>query len=544
MKKVAIGLALLVIAVFGACRYLLPERFAINAPVAHILLGRGGDAPAPETIEERFRVPTGYSLGIYAEGIPNARMLRFTPTGDLLVSTPRAGEVVLLGRDRNGDGRSDGRTVLLSGLNRPHGLELHDGWLYVGETDAIGRIRLDPAEPENLAGTAESLAGTPAAADDSAGTRTSGTYERIVTGLPGGGNHWTRTPRFGPDGWLYVGIGSSCNVCIEEDSRRGSVLRFRADGSGEEVYATGLRNTVGIDWRPGTSVLYGTDNGRDLLGDDFPPCELNRIVQGNDYGWPYANGSRVPDPDFGAGQQARIAASTPPAHAFRAHNAPLGMTFVRRGDLHPSLRDAALVALHGSWNRREKDGYKVVSLHWDESGAISERDFMVGFLRDDDVVGRPVDVAEGPHGAIYVSDDYAGVIWRIAREPGGRDFAAIPTASVRAGDPLDGVPPGERQDLATRGKAVYDANECATCHEAQQASSSAPAKPPGRGYAASPRRLLGDVRTRYDVAGMVAFLRTPTPPMPVPRIDAAQRRALAVYLLAEPPTLHQAPPGR
>jgi glucose/arabinose dehydrogenase len=499
MKKVAIGLALLVIAVFGACRYLLPERFAVNAPVGHILLGRGGEAPASETIETRFRVPKGYSIQVYAEGIPNVRMLRFTRTGELLVSRPRAGEVVLLDRDRTGDGQSDGRTVLLSDLNRPHGLELRDGWLYVGEADAIGRIRFDLA-----------------------GTRTSGSYERIVTGLPAGGNHWTRTPRFGPDGLLYVGIGSSCNVCVEEDSRRGSVLRFRADGSGEEVYATGLRNTVGIDWRPGTSELYGTDNGRDLLGDDMPPCELNRIVQGGDYGWPYANGNRVPDPDFGAGQQERIAASTPPAFAFRAHNAPLGMTFIRRGDLHPELRGAALVALHGSWNRTKKDGYKVVSLHWDEAGAITERDFMVGFLHDDDVVGRPVDVAEGPDGAIYVSDDYAGVIWRVARESGGRELAAVPTRSRLTGDPLDGIPPADRQTLTARGAALYDANECATCHESQRA---------GRAPLAT---HLGDVRARFDVDGMEAFLRIPTPPMPAPPLDDVQRRALAVYLLREP----------
>ncbi len=158
---------------------------------------------------------------------------------------------------------------------------------------------------------------------------TSGAFERVVTGLPGGGNHWTRTLRFGPDGWMYVSIGSSCNVCVEKDGRRAALMRFRPDGSGEEVFATGLRNSVGFDWRPEDGQIYATDNGRDLLGDDFPPCELNRVEKGGFYGWPVANGDRVPDPDFGKGQEARIAASIPPVHGFRAHNAPLGMTFLR-----------------------------------------------------------------------------------------------------------------------------------------------------------------------------------------------------------------------
>ena len=498
MKKLGIGLTLVVIAGFGACRYLVPERFAINAPVAHMLLGRGGGAPATETIETRFRVPRGYSIGIYAEDIPNARLMRFTPTGELLVSTPRSGQVVLLDRDRDSDGRSDGRTVLLRDLNRPHGLELQGDWLYVAETDAIGRIRFDLA-----------------------GTRTEGNFERIITGLPGGGNHWGKTLHFGPDGWLYASVGSSCNACVEKDSRRAALLRFRADGSQGETFATGLRNTVGFDWRPATGELYGTDNGRDLLGDDFPPCELNHIEKGRDYGWPYANGNRVPDPDLGAFEQARIAASTPPAHDFRAHNAPLGMTFIRQGDAHPGLRGAALVALHGSWNRREKDGYKVVSLHWDDAGRITERDFMVGFLRDDDVIGRPVDVAEGPDGAIYVSDDYAGVIWRVAREEGDRKFAALPSERRAGGDPLAGLAASERQDLAAAGKLIYQSNACASCHEGSGQEALAQAK------------ALSELRDRYDLEGLVAFLRTPTPPMPVPPIDGDERRELAVYLLQQ-----------
>ncbi len=171
---------------------------------------------------------------------------------------------------------------------------------------------------------------------------------------------------------------------------------------------------MGFDWQPRTGRLYATDNGRDLLGDDFPPCELNHVVKGGFYGWPYANGNRVPDPDYGADHDDRIRASIPPAHGFRAHNSPLGITFVRGRQAPPAYRGAALVALHGSWNRTQKDGYKVVSLHWRSDGRIEERDFVVGFEEDEDVIGRPVDVAEGPDGAFYISDDYAGAVYRVA----------------------------------------------------------------------------------------------------------------------------------
>src|SRR5262249_58959878 len=143
---------------------------------------------------------------------------------------------------------------------------------------------------------------------------------------------------------LYVSIGSSCNVCIEDDQRRATIMRFNLDGSAGEIYASGLRNAVDFDWQPGTGALYATDNGRDLLGDDFPPCELDRIVAGGFYGWPFANGDRVPDPDFGAGHEAEIAASIPPVHGFRAHNAPLGMTFVRGDHVPAAYRGGAVGA--------------------------------------------------------------------------------------------------------------------------------------------------------------------------------------------------------
>ena len=233
-----------------------------------------------------------------------------------------------------------------------------------------------------------------------------------MNGLPGGGNHWTRTVRFGPDGWMYVSVGSSCNVCVEDDDRRAAMLRFRPGRQSAQIFATGLRNSVGFDWQPGTNALYATDNGRDLLGDDFPPCELNRVVQGGFYGWPFANGDRVPDPDLGAGQRGadrerrsrpRTASARTP---LRSASSSCAAAACRRSGAAPRW---SRCTARGTAPR--KDGYKVVSLHWGDDGTIAERDFLVGFEQDENVIGRPVDVAEGADGAIYVSDDYASSVY-------------------------------------------------------------------------------------------------------------------------------------
>jgi len=528
-RVVAIGCSIGIAGAVG-CELLLahlPDGYAVNAPLRQMLLGRGTDPPPPNEVRERLRVPPGFAIALYAAELPNARFLRFTPTGDLLVSLPRSGRVMLLER---GDGRPAAVRPLLEGLNRPHGLDFLGEWLYVAEGDAIARVRYDAAA-----------------------RATRGPVERVVTGLPSGGNHWTRTVRFGPDGLMYVTIGSSCNACIETDRRRAVMLRYAPDGSAEEIFATGLRNSVGFDWQPGTGALYATDNGRDLLGDDIPPCELNRIARGGFYGWPFAYGDRVPDPELGAGHEAEIKASIPPAHAFAAHNAPLGMTFLRSSGLPPDLRGAALVALHGSWNRTHKDGYKVVSLRWRPDGSIEQRDFATGFLEGENVIGRPVDVAEGPDGAIYVSDDYAGAIYRITppattppsppgqgdrpehppqapegraqrgeaeRSSSGRAAAQQPTASAQQPTAAVQQPTAAaQQDAVLRGRALFEAHACARCHDPQRAETGVVPVP------------LAGLATRYDVEGLRSFLAAPTPPMPAFPLDDAQRRDLAVFLL-------------
>ncbi|HEX9206738.1 MAG TPA: PQQ-dependent sugar dehydrogenase, partial [Steroidobacteraceae bacterium] len=265
--------------------------------------------------------------------------------------------------------------------------------LYVAERTAIRRVRFDATTGA-----------------------TSGSLEPVLTGLTTDGFHQTKTIGIGPDGWLYLAHGSSCNACAEKDPRRATVMRLRPDGSGAEIYATGLRNSVGFDWAPWDGALYATDNGRDLLGDDFPPDELNRIEQGRFYGWPYVNGFGVADPDLG-GEYAGDPVPTHPVHGFRPHNAPLGIHFVRAAKLPAGYERTALVALHGSWNRSTPDGYKVVALRWLDDGKIEESDFLTGFLNDEGIIGRPAFVTEGPDGAIYVSDDYAGVVYRVSAAP-------------------------------------------------------------------------------------------------------------------------------
>jgi glucose/arabinose dehydrogenase len=466
----------------------------LNAPIMNSLFGTGPGRPDDAVLAARVKLPDGFGISVYADAL-RARTLRFTAAGDLLVSAPRDGEIILLGADRNGDWRADNRRVVLSDLNRPYGLDLHGGWLYVAEGNALGRIRFD-----ELTG------------------QTQGDYEHIAAGLPDGGNHWTRTLRVGPDERLYVAVGSSCNVCEEEDPRRAAMLRYELDGSGEEIHASGLRNSVGFDWRPGTDELYATDNGRDLLGDDFPPCELNQIVSGGFYGWPFANGASVPDPDEGAGMDALIAASIAPVHAFGGHTAPLGITFISGPNAPREFQGAALVAQHGSWNRSRKSGYKVVSLHWQPDGRIEERDFLTGLEIDEEVIGRPVDIAEGPDGAFYISDDYAHVVYRVALDeaPKVASFAPAP----HSGDSLAGIAAIDEATAAVRGKALYDAHRCFGCHDAERAEAGI---------------IAIDVRPAlrgHDLESLVAFFAAPTPPMPRYALDDAERRDLSIYLFS------------
>lgn len=467
-----------------------PKEWAAKGPIIDFMTGKQIGVPAPDTFQSRFKLPAGFKIGVFAEGVNNARMMRSTTAGDLIVSSMRPGEVILLHRDVDGDGVSDGRTVLFSGLDRPHGLAIKDGYLYVAETGAIFRAPFD------------------------ANTRTVGEINYINQTLPPGENHNTRTIGFGPEGWLFVSVGSTCNVCIEEHPYRAAMLRMRPDGSELSIYATGLRNTVGFDWQPGTGKLYGTDNARDLLGDDIPNCEINLIEENQFYGFPYTFDNRVVDPDFGAGHEAEIASSRVMAHGIGAHVAPLGIKFLKPGLALPGYEGSALVALHGSWNRSVLSGYKVVALSFAEDGTITEGDFLTGFELDEDVIGRPVDIEQGPDGAIYISDDYAGAVYRI----GWGDLKVAESTGVSRGAQTSNADYSE-SDFAA-GAALFATNGCATCHDPLGAPEGVQVK------------LLKNLGARFGVESLADLLDKPPGPMPRADITDAERHALAVYLLS------------
>jgi glucose/arabinose dehydrogenase len=458
--------------------------------------------PLTETdLQGRLQLPEGFAWETWATGIPGARLLLATEAGDLLVSAPRSGEIYLVERDADGDLASDGVRVLADGLDRPHGLAYRDGFLYVAEGSAIARLPFDPV------------------------ARRVGAAERIVTGLPEGGNHWTRTVHIGPDEKLYVSIGSSCNVCEEEDPRRAAIVRYDLDGAGEEIFATGLRNAVDFAWRPATGGLYAVVNGRDLLGDDYPPEEVDLVVEGGFYGWPYANPPQRPDPDFGALRPDKVAATIPPAHELPPHSAPMAIVFDAGSAFPDKYRGAAFVALHGSWNRREKQGYEVVTLFFGEDDVIRHEPFLTGFEIDEDVVGRPVGLAFGGDGALYVSDDYTGVIYRVSygEAPKTRvaPAAAVTSKAAPNADPLEGLAAEEVIGAAAAGAILWTDSDCASCHL--------------RGEKNAPPRLLGGLGAKFDRQGLDKFLQAPQPPMPLYPFSAEQRRDLSIYLFTRFP---------
>ncbi len=498
MRSLYIALGLLAFAPVGVVAALVASG-TVDANSLSMMLNlmTGADGPTADesTLARRYEVPDGFQLSLYTADLPRARFLRFTPGGDLLVSRPHEGDIVLLEKDLDGDGRPDGTRTLLANLQRPLGIDIHDNWLYIAESGRVSKIRFD-----------------------SASGQTSGELQTVVPNLTDDGNHWSKTLRIGPDEQLYLSQGSTCNICEEEDQRRATMMRFELDGSDGEIIATGLRNSVGFDWAPWDQALYATDNGRDLLGDDTPPCELNHIQPGKFYGWPYFYGNNIADPDMNADPQAAERSPTQPVHPFRAHNAPLGITFLEASELPDTYTKSALVALHGSWNRSSLDGYKVVSLHWTPAG-IEERDFLTGFLRDGEISGRPVDVAQAPDGSIYISDDYAGAIYRVTYEP-DREGSALPMPQPISR--LDETPPqwlanADLPAMASSGEMLYQKLGCRSCHDEGE----------------NPSRLDA-LSTRLGYSATINALAYPQAPMPVFPLSDTERRELAVYLLWNP----------
>ncbi len=347
----------------------------------------GGDAAE---MQGPITLPSGFSISVFASGLGSPRFMAWSPKGDLLVSIPQRGRVVAL-RDTARAGRADRTWVAADGLDLPHGLAFRDPQtLYVAETGRVVRFHYDAEQ-----GRASNR-------------------EVVAPNLPAGGGHFTRTIAFGPDGKLYVSVGSSCNVCIERDKRRAAVVRYNADGSEEHLFAQGLRNAVGITFDD-RGRLWGVVNGRDWLGDEFPPEILVQIKDGKHYGWPHCNGRRIPDPDLG--RPGFCETVELPDFEMQAHSAPLGLTFYH-GQMFPAeYRGDLFIGFHGSWNRSTKTGYKVVRVRMRDGRPAAIEDFAVGWLVGGRVWGRPVDVSVGPDGALYVTDDRTGLIYRITYAP-------------------------------------------------------------------------------------------------------------------------------
>ena len=254
----------------------------------------------------RIRLPASFRISLYAAELPGARLMAFSPSGVLLISLTGEGRIMALAGPE-GAVRASHRYALAEGLDQPHGLAFHGQDLYVAETGRV--LRFPDAERALQEGRSIEVAGA----------------EVVIAGLPRGGNHFSRTIAFGPEGDLFVSVGSSCNVCVEEDKRRGAVLRFPPGGGEGEIYASGLRNAVGLRWNPLDQQLWVTENGRDWLGDHLPPEEINVIAEPGDYGWPYCYGNNVTDPEYGDAERCRE--TIPPALELPAHNAPLGLDF-------------------------------------------------------------------------------------------------------------------------------------------------------------------------------------------------------------------------
>lgn len=344
-------------------------------------------------------LPKGFTASVFYAGLAQPRFIALSPDGTLFVAERSTGSIVAL-PDPQHTGRAASKQVVVSGLNDPTSLVFYNGALYVGEQSQISRFTLG----SNFQVTSRQV---------------------IVPNLPTGGRHTTRTVLVGPDGNLYVSIGSSCDDCVESDPHRASVWTYHLDGSGGRLYARGLRNAVGMAINPWNNQLWVTVNGRDLLGDNTPPETIYALRDGANYGWPFCHAGDIIDPDLG--HPGDCNGVVQPLIKLQAHSAPLGLTFYNAGSF-PQRYHGLFVAFHGSWNRSIPTGYKVVFIPLNSNGNISGplQDFATGWLvNNDNATGRPVGLAVGPDGALYVSDDKAGMIYRITYTGSATDLSVM-----------------------------------------------------------------------------------------------------------------------
>lgn len=349
----------------------------------------------PEVLESTpLKIPTGFSLGIFAKDLPGARVIVFDSLGNIWLSQTRQGTISKLIIN---NGRLVSQKIVISGLKNPHGLAFDpqdSSILYIAEETKISKVKISDGVPGKL--------------------------EKIID-LPVKGNHFTRSLLFNPDGRLYVSIGSTCNVCLENDERYAAVYSLNKDGSDFKQVARGLRNSVFMVWNNQDKTIWATEMGRDLLGDNTPPDEINVIsttaTSTLNFGWPICYGQNIHDTSFDKNTYFRnpcqASFEQPSQIDLQAHSAPLGLAFIP-SSWPKEYQNNLLVAFHGSWNRSVATGYKVVRLILDESGKlIKQEDFISGWLTGSSALGRPVDVIFDQDGNLYISDDKAGVIYKV-----------------------------------------------------------------------------------------------------------------------------------
>lgn len=353
---------------------------------------------------KHISVPEGFRITIFADNVDNARSLALGDDGEIYVGTLKAGKVYAL-RDTDNDGVADQQFVIAEDLEMPNGVTVHNGSLYVATVKQLLRWK-NPAH---------NLANMPAP-------------EILVNDFVDETHHGWRYLKAGPDDKLYVAIGAPCNICKKPNPYFATIIRMNADGGEREVFARGIRNSVGMDWHPNTATLYFNENGRDMLGDDIPPDELNHAPKaGLHFGFPYCHGEAIADAKYGSKAYKGYIPDTKhrnshtcgkfvaPAWKYPAHIAPLGLHFYRGNAFPEQYKSRAFVAQHGSWNRTIPHGYRVVTLVFENDSPIAETVFAEGWLQaDGEVLGRPVDILELQDGSLLVSDDKRGVIYRIA----------------------------------------------------------------------------------------------------------------------------------
>lgn len=339
---------------------------------------------------ESLVLPEGFKIEVFADGIENARSMVQGPKGTIFVGTRNAGNVYAV-VDQNGDFRADTIHTVATGLNMPNGVAFRDGSLYVAEVSRV--IRYDGIE--------DKLTSPP---------------NPVVVNetFPTEEHHGWKYIAFGPEGKLYVPVGAPCNICEHpEDPRYASILRMDADGSNLEVYAHGVRNSVGFAWHPETKEMWFTDNGRDWLGDDAPNDELNHApAAGMHFGYPYCHAGDVLDPKYGEGKN--CASYTAPAQKLGAHVAALGVMFYTGSMFPAEYRNRAFICEHGSWNRKVPDGYRVMTVTLEGNKAVAYEPFITGWLKNGEAWGRPVAMLQLADGSVLVSDDFANMIYRVS----------------------------------------------------------------------------------------------------------------------------------